>query len=183
MSISYKSNQRVRKSSLCVLSIRLSICGYMDMCQCIKLYTKYILDGMTLYKYYILYGMTWYIVTPRKHCRPRRSRGRQCFPRDDYLPCHPVKNVIFILLCRMSQVPSQIQLCVIRNVCASGNILLECYPLLWRRTTFYLNVTRCYEVVQNATTSAIGFSIWTVRASFSRSQHFFWMLPSSIYPL
>ena len=64
-----------------------------------------------------------------------------------------------------------------KKVCASGNILLECYPLLWRRATFYLNVTRSYDVAQNAATSAIGFSIWTVRASFSRSQHF-----SECYP-
>ena len=87
------------------------------------------------------------------------DRGEQSFPRGDYLPCHPVKNVIFILLCRMSQFPSQVQLGVIRNVCASGNNLLECYPLLRRRATFYLNVTRYYDVAQNAVTSAIGFSI------------------------
>ena len=47
--------------------------------------------------------------------------------------CHPVKNVLFILLSRISKFLSQIQLiCVIRNGCASGNILLECYPLLRR---------------------------------------------------
>ena len=77
----------------------------------------------------------------------------------------------------MSQFPSQLQVCLMKKVCASGKILLECYPLLWRRATFYLNDTRCYDVAQNAATSAIGFSIWTVRASFSRSQHF-----SECYP-
>ena len=77
----------------------------------------------------------------------------------------------------MSHFPSQLQVCVIKKVFTSGNILLECYSLLWRRATFYLNVTRCYDVAQNAATSAIGFSIWTVRASFSRSQHF-----SECYP-
>ena len=77
----------------------------------------------------------------------------------------------------MSQFPSQLQVCVMKKSCASGNILLECYPLLWRRAIFHLNVTRCYDVAQNAATSAIGFSIWTVRASFSRSQHF-----SECYP-
>ena len=85
--------------------------------------------------------MTCEIVTPRKHCRPRRSRSLQCFPRGDDLPCHPVKNVIFILLCRMSKFPSQLHLCVLIKFV--------------HRATFYLNVTRCYDV----------------------GQHFTWMLP------
>ena len=87
---------------------------------------------VSLYKYYILYGMTWSIVTPRKHCRPRRSRGWQCFSRGDNLPCHPVKNVIFILLYRMSPFPTQLQFYVIKLLYAPGDIFIECHPLLWR---------------------------------------------------
>ena len=110
-------------------------------------------------------------------CHPEETLSTEAEPRLTILskgwrlPCHPVK-IIFILLCRMSQFPSQLQVCVMNKVCASGSILLECYPLLWHRASFYLNVTRCYDVAQNAATSAIGFSIWTVRASLSRSQHF-----------
>ena len=64
--------------------------------------------------------MTWQIVTPRKHCQPRRSRGRQCFSRGDDLPCHPVKNVIFILLYRMSPFPTQLQFYVIKLLLRTG---------------------------------------------------------------
>ena len=46
-------------------------------------------------------------------------------------------------------------LSLIKKVCASGNILLECYLLLWRRATFSLNVTRCYDVAQNAATNLL----------------------------
>ena len=67
---------------------------------------------------------------PRKHCRPRRSRGWQCFSRGDDLPCHPVKNVIFILLYRMSPFPTQLQFYVIKLLYAPGDIFIECHPLL-----------------------------------------------------
>ena len=129
-----------------------------------------IVTFILLYKYYILYGMTWSIGTPRKHCRPRRSRGRQWFPRGDDLPCHPVKNVIFILLCGMSQFPSQLKVCVMKKVCASGNILLECYPLLRRFSECGRDVRHWF------------LDLNRVRIFFTQST-FFWMLPSSIYPL
>ena len=85
---------------------------------------------ITLYRYYILYGMTWKIIIPRKHCQPRRSRSRQCFSRGDDLPCHPVKNDIFILLCLMSPYPTQLQYFVIKLLYTPGDIFTECCPLL-----------------------------------------------------
>ena len=68
------------------------------------------------------------------------------------LPCHPVKNVICILLYRMSRIPTQLQYDV---------ILL--YSILF---------CECHDVAKNAMTAAIGLSIWTVRVYISRSRHF-----------
>ena len=69
-----------------------------------------------------------YIVTPRKHCRPRRSRGRQCCPRGDNLPCHPVKNVIFILLYWMSHFYNKFHRCEILP-CDIQNCDLANWPI------------------------------------------------------
>ena len=52
------------------------------------------------------------------------------FPRGDNLPCHPVNNVIFILLYRMSQLSIQLQFYVIKLLYAPGDIFIECHPLL-----------------------------------------------------
>ena len=116
-------------------------------------------------------------------CHPEETLSTEAEPRSTMLSegwrstmsSRKECNIYFIM--PNVPIPSQLKVCVMKKVCAWGNILLECYPLLWRRATFYLNVTRCYDVAQNAATSAIGFSIWTVRASFSRSQHF-----SECYP-
>ena len=58
----------------------------------------------------------------------------------------------------MSAFPSQFQLYVI-----------DYLPL---QETFNLNVTRYYDVAENASMAAIGFSIWTVHTSFSSSQRY-----------
>ena len=92
----------------------------------------------------------------------------------------------------------------------SGNIWLECYPLLWRLATFDLNVTRCYDVWQHftwmlpvaMTSGNISLECypllrccaehcnvchWFLNLNhmhiFFTQSKFFWMLPSSLYPL
>ena len=55
---------------------------------------------------------------PRKHCRPKQSQGRQCFPRDENLPCHPFKNEIFILLNRVSHFYNKFQCYMITDTCS-----------------------------------------------------------------
>ena len=50
--------------------------------------------------------------------------------RGDDLPFHPVKNVIFILLYRMSPFPTQLQFYVIELLYAPGDIFIECQSLL-----------------------------------------------------
>ena len=87
---------------------------------------------------------------PLKHCRSRQSRGRQCFWRGDDLPCNHVKNVIFILLYRMSAFPTQLQ-----------NYLILKITLHTGRHFQWMS-SPCYHVVKNATTAAIGFSIRAV---------------------
>ena len=103
-------------------------------------------------------------------------------------------NIYFI----MPNVPisSKLQVCVMKKVCASGNILIVCYPFLWRRATFYLNVTRSYDVGQHFTwmlpvpmTSGNTLLecypfLWrratfylNVTRSYDVGQHFNWMLP------
>ena len=44
-------------------------------------------------------------LSPQGNIVPRQSRGQQCFSRGDDLPCHPIKNVIFILSYQMSPFP------------------------------------------------------------------------------
>ena len=80
------------------------------------------LSWSTLYKYHILYGVTLKMITPRKHCQPRQSR--QCLPRGDNLPCHPVKNVIFILL-YLQQISPPWDIAVWHSKLSSGQLTIR----------------------------------------------------------
>ena len=69
-------------------------------------------------------------------CHPEETLSTEAEPRltmlfnGDDLPCHPVKNVIFILLYRMSPFPTQLQFYFIKLLYAPGDIFIECHPLL-----------------------------------------------------
>ena len=70
--------------------------------------------------------------------------------------CHPVKNVIFILLYRMSLFPTKLQYYAFKLLYTLGDIFIECHPL----TDFAKNVT-----------AAIGFATRTVHIYFSCTRH------------
>ena len=93
------------------------------------------------YKYYILYEMRSYIIKQRtwKHCWPRRSRGWKCFSRVYGLLCHPINNVIVILLYRMSSFPTDFCYYVIKLLYYGKPVRIDnCFLLIafWKLLLF-----------------------------------------------
>ena len=72
------------------------------------------------------------------------------------LPCHPVKNVIFILLYQTPPFSTLLQYYAVK--------------LLNAPAAFF---THWDDVAKNPAMAAVGFSIWTVRAYISHTWYFF----------